>query len=150
MRTRITVAILTAALIVYFVLLGQRGVYLLGTGTWVGILLGIGVLILPFIGIVLVVFELRFGAATAALARQLAADGELPDDSQLARRPSGRIERASADAYFETVRTRVEADQSDWRGWYELGYAYNLSGDRKRARAAVRKAIELSRESGTG
>lgn len=145
MRARITVAVLTAALIVYFVLLGQRGVYLLTTGTWVGVLLGIGVLILPFIGVVLVVYELRFGAATAALARRLADDGELPDDSQLARRPSGRIERASADAYFETVRTRVEADESDWRAWYELGYAYNLAGDRKRARAAVRKAIELSK-----
>lgn len=146
MRTRITVAVLTAALLVYFVLLGQRGVYLVGTGTWVGVLLGIGVLILPFIGVVLVIFELRFGAATAGLARRLAADGELPDDSQLARRPSGRIERASADAYFKTIRTRVEADEGNWRGWYELGYAYNLAGDRKRARAAVRRAIELSRK----
>lgn len=145
MRSRITVAVLTAALAVYFVLLGQRGVYLVGTGTWVGVLLGIGVLILPLIGVVLMVFELRFGAATAALARRLAAAGELPDDSQLARRPSGRIERASADAYFDTVRTRVEADDADWRAWYELGYAYNLAGDRKRARAAVRRAIELSR-----
>ena len=145
MRTRITVAVLTAALVVYFVLLGQRGVYLVGTGTLVGVLLGIGVLILPLIGVVLVVFELRFGAASASLARRLAQEGRLPDDSQLARRPSGRIERASADAYFETVRTRVEADESDWRGWYELGYAYNLAGDRKRARAAVRTAIELSR-----
>ncbi len=145
MRTRITVAILTAVLVVYFVLLGQRGIYLLGTGTFVGIALGIGVLLLPVIGVVLVVFELRFGAATADLARRLAADGELPDDSHLARRPSGRIERASADAYFETVRARVEADESDWRGWYELGYAYNLAGDRKRARAAMRRSIELSR-----
>ena len=147
MRIRITVAVLTAALVVYFVLLGERGIYLLRTGTWVGILLGIGVLILPLLGIILVVFELRFGAATAGLARRLAETGELPDDSQLARRPSGRVERSSADAYFETVRTRVEADEGDWRGWYELGYAYNLAGDRKRARAAMRRSIELSRGS---
>ena len=145
MRSRIAVAVLTAALLVYFVLLGERGVLLVGTGTWVGVLLGIGVLILPFIGVVLVIFELRFGAASASLARRLAADGELPDDSQVARRPSGRVERTSADAYFETVRVRVESDESDWRGWYELGYAYNLAGDRKRARAAIRRAIELSK-----
>jgi Flp pilus assembly protein TadD len=117
---------------------------LVQTGTLVGISLGIGVLILPIIGAVLLVFELRFGAATARLARQLADDGELPDDSALARRPSGRIERASADAYFETVKTKVEADEGNWRLWYELGYAYNLAGDRKRARAAMRHAIELA------
>lgn len=144
MSTRITVAVLAAALVAYFWLLGQRGVYLVQTGTLVGIGLGIGVLILPIIGAVLLVFELRFGAATARLARQLADDGELPDDSALARRPSGRIERASADAYFETVKTKVEADEGNWRLWYELGYAYNLAGDRKRARAAMRHAIELA------
>ena len=144
MSTRITVALLSAALIAYFVLLGQRGVYLIETGTWVGIGLGIGVLLLPIIGAVLLVFELRFGAATARLARQLAEEGDLPDDSALARRPSGRIERASADAYFETVRVKVEADEENWRLWYELGYAYNLAGDRKRARAAMRRAIDLA------
>ncbi len=144
MSTRITVAVLAAALVAYFWLLGQRGVYLVQTGTLVGIGLGIGVLLLPIIGAVLLVFELRFGAATARLARQLADDGELPDDSALARRPSGRIERASADAYFETVKTKVEADEGNWRLWYELGYAYNLAGDRKRARAAMRRAIELA------
>ena len=101
-------------------------------------------LLLPIIGAVLLVFELRFGAATARLARQLADEGDLPDDSGLTRRPSGRIERASADAYFETVRVKVEADEDNWRLWYELGYAYNLAGDRKRARAAMRRAIDLA------
>ncbi len=144
MRARITVALLTVALVAYFWLLGERGIYLVQTGTLVGVSLGIGVLLLPVIGAVLLVFELRFGAATARLARRLAASGELPDDAQLVHRPSGRIERASADAYFDTVKTRVEADEGNWRLWYELGYAYNLAGDRKRARAAIRQAIELA------
>ena len=144
MRIQLTVAVLTAALVAYFVLLGQRGVYLLETGTPVGVGLGVGVLLLPVIGAVLVIFELRFGLATARLARHLAASGQLPDDSALARRPSGRVERAAADSYFDTVRTKVEADESDWRLWYELGFAYNLAGDRKRARAAIRRAIELA------
>ena len=145
MKARVAVALLTAALVAYFWLLGQRGVYLLETGTVVGITLGLGVLLLPVIGIVLVVFELRFGAATARLARELAESGELPTDDGLAKRPSGRIERTSADAYFETVKTKVEADEQNWRGWYELGYAYNLAGDRKRARAAMRTAIDLAK-----
>lgn len=145
MRTRVTVGILTAVLVVYFVLLGQRGVYLLEAGSPLGIALGVGVLLLPIVGVVLVGFELRFGAETARLARELARSGELPDDSALAKRPSGRVDRAAADAYFETVRTKVEADDTSWRSWYQLGYAYNLAGDRRRARAAMRKAIELSR-----
>lgn len=145
MKARVAVALLTAALVAYFWLLGQRGIYLLETGTAVGIALGIGVLLLPIIGVVLVVFELRFGAATARLAQALAATGDLPTDDGLVKRPSGRIERTSADAYFETVKTKVEADEQNWRGWYELGYAYNLAGDRKRARAALRTAIELAK-----
>lgn len=144
MKTRVTVALLTAALVTYFWLLGQRGIYLVQLGTVVGISLGIGVLLLPIVGIVLVVFELRFGAATARLARTLAETGDLPDDSALPRRPSGRVERSAADEYFETVRIRVEADDRNWRLWYQLGYAYNLAGDRKRARSAMRMAIELA------
>lgn len=144
MKARVAVALLTGALVAYFWLLGQRGLYLLETGTAVGIALGVGVLILPVVGVVLVIFELRFGAATARLARELARSGDLPTDAGLVKRPSGRIERASADAYFASVKTKVEADEQNWRGWYELGYAYNLAGDRKRARAAMRTAIDLA------
>ncbi len=60
------------------------------------------------------------------------------------RRASGRIEREAADAHFEVIRTEVEAAPDDWRGWYRLAQAYDLSGDRKRARAAMRHAIELA------
>jgi len=40
---------------------------------------------------------------------------------------------------------QVEAAPEDWRGWYRLGHAYDLAGDRKRARSAMRQAIELAR-----
>ena len=108
------------------------------------VLLGIGVLLLPIIGVVLVGYELRFGWQTQQLARQLAAQDLLPDDSALPRRASGRIERDAADAHFETIRVEVEAAPDDWRGWYRLAHAYDLAGDRKRARSAMRRAIELA------
>lgn len=145
MRARITVAILTAVLVVYFVLLAERGIALIRTGNLVAVGLGIGVFLLPVIGVVLVVMELRFGAATARLSRQLAAEGALPDDSGLPRRPSGRVDRDAADAHFAEVKTVVEADPDNWRGWYALGHAYDLAGDRRRAREAMRHAIELAR-----
>ena len=135
---------LTGALIVYFWLLASRAVILIGSGEPLAVALGIGVLLLPIIGVVLVVWELRFGWQAQNLARRLAEEDRLYDDSELPRRASGRIERDAADAHFEVIRTEVEAAPDDWRGWYRLAQAYDLSGDRKRARAAMRHAIELA------
>lgn len=143
-RIRVVVGILTAVLIVYFVLLADRAIALIGSGTAAGIALGIGVLLLPIIGIVLVGWELRFGWQTQKLARRLADDDLLPDDSELPRRASGRVERDAADAHFEVIRAEVEAAPDDWRGWYRLAHAYDLAGDRKRARSSMRHAIELA------
>ncbi len=142
-RTKVVVALLTMALIVYFVLLGERALSLIRTGGATGTLLGIGVLLLPIIGAVLVSWELRFGWQTQRLARKLTEQDMLPDGASLPRRPSGRVERDAADAYFETVKAQVEAAPDDWRGWYALAHAYDLAGDRKRARSAMRHAIAL-------
>lgn len=146
-RVRIVVGVLVAVLVVYFWLLADRAIALIASGSGAGIALGIGVLLLPIIGVVLVGWELRFGWQTQKLARRLADDDLLPDDSELPRRASGRVQRDAADAHFEVIRAEVEAAPDDWRGWYRLAHAYDLAGDRKRARAAMRQAIEL--ESGS-
>ena len=100
-RVKVTVALLTLALVAYFWLLGARAIALIEWGGAAGVALGIGVLLLPIIGAVLVFWELRFGWRTERLARRLAEQDLLPDDSDLARRPSGRVERSAADAHFE-------------------------------------------------
>ena len=143
-RIRVVVGILVAALAVYFVLLADRAIALISSGSAAGIALGIGVLLLPIIGIVLVGYELRFGWQTQQLARRLADQDLLPDDAALPRRASGRVERDAADSYFEVIRAEVEAAPDDWRGWYRLAHAYDLAGDRKRARSAMRRSIELA------
>ncbi|MFD5824662.1 hypothetical protein [Lentzea sp. NPDC060358] len=143
MKVRITVGVLIAALAVYFVLLAGRAIALLQTGEVVGVLLGVGVLILPLIGVWLVYSNLRFGWETEKMARELEADGLLPDVSHLPRRPSGRVDREAADSWFEERRAEVEAAPDDWRGWFRLAYAYDVAGDRGRARETMRKAIEL-------
>lgn len=143
-RVRVVVGILVAVLVVYFFFLADRAVALIGSGSVAGVALGIGVLLLPIIGVVLVIWELRFGWQTQSLARKLADEDLLPDDSALPRRASGRVEREAADAHFEVVRAEVEAAPDNWRGWYRLAHAYDLSGDRKRARSAMRRAIALS------
>lgn len=134
------VALLVAALAVYFALIGYRGVYLLGQDRVALKVLGGAVLVLPLIGIWVVVAEVRFGAATERLARAL---GEEHDDAEpLPRMPSGRVDRAAADARFAERRAEVEAAPDDWRRWYRLALAYDDAGDRRRARAAMRTAID--------
>ncbi|GAA2001323.1 hypothetical protein JL107_01185 [Nakamurella flavida] len=149
MRARWVVAVLVAVLAVYFYLISRTSLDMIGSGRPVAVGLGIGILLLPIIGAVLVVFELRFGFRTQHLARRLLAEDAMPEEPQLPVRPSGRVEREAADAYFESVRTEVEATPEDWRGWYKLSVAYNLSGDRKRAREAMRRSIALEGEERT-
>jgi cytochrome c-type biogenesis protein CcmH/NrfG len=141
MRALRVALLLTAVLVFYLGVVAQRGWVLLRSGSVVGALLGVGVLVLPVLGLLFLVAELRFGAATARLARELR--DQAPED--LPRRPSGRVDRAAADRLFERRRAEVEAAPEDWRGWFRLALAYDAAGDRRRARAAMRRAIALHR-----
>jgi tetratricopeptide (TPR) repeat protein len=138
-------ALLMAALLaLYLVLVGVRAIAFLGTGQPLGIGIGAALLVLPVLGAWALVRELLFGVRSGRLVRALRAEGALPGDD-LARRPSGRADRAAADAAFDDYRVAVEREPGDWRAWLRLGLAYDASGDRRRARAAVRQAIALSR-----
>lgn len=143
MRQRNVALLLTAAVVVYLVLLAGRAVALLRTGEPVPVLLGIAVLILPLLGGWLLVTTWRSGTRVQRLARRLDAEGGLPDVADLPRRPSGRVDRAAADEWFEARRAEVAAEPGDWRRWYRLAYAYDVAGDRRRARETMRRAIEL-------
>jgi len=135
-----TAFLLAVVFVAYAALLGWRGVLLIGTGDPVAVGLGIAVLVIPVLGAYLVGRELQFGRRTEALARELEAVSGLPVDD-LARRPSGRIDRAAADEAFEKYKAEAEAAPGDWRVWFRLSTAYDAAGDRKRARATMRAAI---------
>lgn len=142
MRIKAVVAVLVAVVVFYALLIGVKGVAFVASGEPVAVVLGVGVLVLPVIGLVLVWRELVFGRRSAELAAVLEAEGGLPADD-LPRRPSGRVERDAADAAFTARRAEVEAQGDSWRAWYRLALAYDDAGDRTRARAAVRRAIAL-------
>ena len=142
MRTKTVVAVLAAILVFYAVLIGAKGVAFVASGEPVAVLLGVGVLVIPLIGLGLVWREIIFGRRSAHLAAVLDAEGGLPVDD-LPRRPSGRVEREAADTAFTARQTEVEIAPRSWRAWYRLALAYDDAGDRTRARAAVRHAIEL-------
>ncbi|GAA3435505.1 hypothetical protein BJ998_005431 [Kutzneria kofuensis] len=124
-------------------LLAERAVLLIEAGGLVGITLGAAVLILPVLGVWFVVAQWRNGIKIDRLARRLEAEGGLPDVSGLPRRPSGRVDRDAADEWFAQRKVEVEQSPEDWRAWFRLAHAYDVAGDRGRAREAMRKAIEL-------
>lgn len=146
MRTRATIGLVAVVVAAYAVILGVKGVALLRDGSPLAVLLGLAILVVPVVGLLLVVREIQFGRRCARLAAALEQEGGLPVDD-LPRRPSGRVDRTAAEEWFDRARAEAEAAPASWRAWFRLALAYDAAGDRTRARAAARHAIELS---GTG
>ena len=116
MRAKITYAVTAAALVVYFVLAGNRGLLLIGTGSPPAVALGLAVLVLPVIGVWFLWKNTQFVRRANALAAELDAEGGLPAD-ELRRTPSGRVDRDSADEVFARRKAETEAAPDDWRTW---------------------------------
>ncbi|WP_052869277.1 tetratricopeptide repeat protein [Streptomyces niger] len=142
MRAKITYFVLAAVLVVYFVLVGERGVLLIQQGTPVTVAFGIAVLVLPLIGAWFLWHTTQFARKAGLLAKELEAEGGLPVD-ELKRTPSGRVDRDAADEVFERRRAEAEAAPEDWRAWFRLAIAYHDARDTPRARKAMQRAIAL-------
>ena len=142
MTERRVAYLMTAATAAYLGFALWRAWLLIDSGDGVAIALGVSILAIPLIGAVLVWRELRFGFGMQAMGRQLATEDGLPIDD-LPKAPSGRPVRDAADARFEVRRAEAEAAPDDWRTWYRLALAYDDARDRKRARAAMRRALAL-------
>ena len=142
MSARIGVAVMAVLLALYIALVGQRAWLLLTSAEPMGIAIGVALVVLPLIATWALGRELWFGVRAQELGRRLESEGGLPDEP-VGVRPSGRVLRDDADAVFPIHRADVEAHPDDWRAWYRLGLAYDASGDRRRARDAVRRAIRL-------
>jgi len=142
MTARIGVALMAVLLALYIVLVAQRAWLLLISGEPIAIAMGLALVVLPVIAAWALGRELWFGVRAEQLARRLEAEGGLPEEPVTVR-PRGRVVREDGDAVFPHYRADVEAHPDDWRAWYRLGLAYDAARDRKRARAAVRRAIQL-------
>jgi hypothetical protein len=145
-RTRIAVAIMAALLALYLVFAVRYGFILIGVGQPVPVAIGVALLVLPIVGAWAMVAELLFAVRTDRLAKRLEDEGGMPSEP-VPVSPSGRVDRAAADALFPSYRAAVDADPESWRAWFRLGLAYDASGDRRRARWATRTAIRLAKAS---
>ncbi|MFI6103903.1 hypothetical protein [Streptomyces sp. NPDC051310] len=142
MRAKITYFVTAAVLVVYFVLVGSRGVMLIQQGTALTVAFGGAVLVLPVIGVWFLWKNTQFVTKANRLAAALEAEGGLPVD-ELKRTPGGRIDRDSADAVFAARRAETEDAPDDWRCWFRLAVAYHDARDTPRARKAMQHAIAL-------
>ncbi|MEV7561068.1 hypothetical protein ACGFYY_27550 [Streptomyces sp. NPDC048331] len=142
MRAKITYFITAAVLVVYFVLVGSRGLMLIEHGTWLTVTFGVAVLILPVIGVWFLWQNTRFVTRANLLATELESEGGLPVD-ELERDKYGRILRDSADEVFARRKAETEDAPGDWRSWFRLAVAYHDARDTPRARKAMQRAIAL-------
>ncbi|MEU3450075.1 tetratricopeptide repeat protein [Streptomyces thermolilacinus] len=142
MGAKIMYFVTAAFLVVWFVLVGGRGVALIQQGTAVTMTLGVAALVLPAIGVWFLWMNTRFVTKANRLAAELEAEGGLPQD-ELRRTPDGRIDRDSADEVFARRRAETEDAPDDWRCWFRLAVAYRDARDTPRARKAMQRAIAL-------
>ncbi len=142
------IAVMVLILGFYFFLLGQRGVTLIQNGGVASIALGIGVILLPIVGLWIVWATLKAGFDHQRLASRIREEGLELDVSELPRRPSGRIERDAADELFQQIKAEWEKDPDNWRSSYRLARAYDYAGDRGRARETMKRAVALERAAG--
>ncbi len=143
LRIQLLIGLMCIALLVYVVMLGRAALVFISSGRPAAIGLGVAIMIMPVIGVWVLVTTLKAGLAHQRLARLAREEGMELDVAELPRMPSGRIQRAAADALFETVRDELESDPGNWRRWYRLARAYDYAGDRTRARATMKKAVQL-------
>lgn len=144
MKGKIAVVVMAVLLVFYLVLVGTRAVLFIQSGEPMGIVIGLALLILPLIGFWALAREIAFGINSERLVRRLDELGGLPS-VDVPVRPSGRPYRDAADEQFPAAQAEVEAEPGNWHAWLRLGLAYDASGDRKRARGAIRTAIALER-----
>jgi len=140
---KIGAVVMSALVIMYIALLGQQGYLFFIQENPVAKSMGVAILVLPLVGFWGIFRELRFGLAVEKLGKILDAEKGWPI-FEFSLKPSGRAVKAEALLEFEKYREEANADPENWRKWFALGLIYDACGDRKRARMAMRKAIDRS------
>jgi hypothetical protein len=142
MSTKLWIGAMTAMSVLYLGLMLQRGIVLIIDPSWMVKALGLALLLLPLFAFWAIAKEIGFGLASERLARKIPESSF--DDLGLEYRPSGRATKESAEVAFERIQKSLARDET-WQNWFLAGVTYEANSDRKRARAAIRKAIELER-----
>jgi hypothetical protein len=135
-------ALMALLTLIYTGLLANTAITLLLLEEPLAKFMGALILIFPILAIWVTIREFIFGTQIEKLANKIEREGKWPHfDFEL--RPSGRPTRESADRVFAAFAKGAEEHPEDFMAWFSLGLAYDAAGDRKRARASMRKALKL-------
>ena len=129
--------------LVYVGLLANTGITLLKINDPIAIGMGVLILVFPVFALWLTIAEYRFGWQLEKLSKQIEDSGNYPV-FEFEFRPSGRPTKESANMVFVEYAKKVAADEGNYLLWFALGLAYDAAGDRRRARASMRRALKLS------
>jgi hypothetical protein len=143
-RPMIAALFMALLLVVYLAFTANYAWILIRDDSALANAMGYALGILPLLGAWGLVAELIFARRSAALTMELERTGLLPGD-ELPSLTSGRPDREAAEAAFPAFKAEAEANSESWQSWLRLGLAYDACGDRRRARWAVRKAIDLKK-----
>ena len=136
---------MTVLLAMYIGLVAQRAFLLLHSDSWVAVLMGAALLVLPVIGAWYLGKEWRLGTTVQRMSARLELEGRLPAfvGDPL---PSGRLPDAAAEEAVNLASREVELAPEDWGAWFHVAWAYDAAGDRSQARKCLRYAAELFRK----
>ncbi len=144
MNAKLSATVMGVLTLVYVSLLANTGFTLLTMDSAVAKLMGSLILVFPVLAIWLTVMEFRFGIQIEKLSKQIESEGNWPAlDFEF--RPSGRPTKDSAIRVFGDYAKKVAQDEGNYLNWFALGLAYDAAGDRRRARAAMRRSLKLNR-----
>ena len=144
MITKIWVGLMLALTLFYVLTLLGRGIILLQEPSLIAVAMGLAILVLPLVALWALFAELQFGLKAQRLSRRLIALDIPGLDLEL--RASGRATKDSANKELERIQDAVTKDPKNWTLWFQLGEAHDAAGERKNARAAIRKAIQLAND----
>lgn len=128
--------ILSAILGVYLIFAAWRGFDLLLVDDPAVRALGVAVLILPTLGAILVVKEIRFGKLSFQM-------GQVIDESYL---PSRQLSAEQKRTFLDQAIEKAKLNMENWQAWYSVALAYDLLGERKLAREAMAHSVDLYRQ----
>lgn len=143
-KTKFGALLISGITVIYLFLMTNQALTLIGVDNPIAKSMGVALFGLPIVGVWALVRELQFGIQVEKLAKSIKAEGAWPE-FDLEIRPSGRPVRASAAKVFAEYSERAQQNPENWHSWFNLSLAYDASGDSRRARASMRKAISISK-----
>ena len=125
--------ILSGILAVYLVFAAWRGFDLLLVDDPAVRALGVSVLVLPLLGVILVVREIKFGKLSYEMGQEIS-------EHLLPKKDFTEEDKRN---FLDQAIERTKNGMDNWANWYSVALAYDVLNERKLAREAMQHSVQL-------